>query len=171
MHTLRRIKNYLLFAAVISLILFTTSPAATQGLFPYFNPFLSAGYYGNPFYGYSVGPYIRTAINPVPLYSNYHGNPWATSSLVTPRPVYRNASATITLWNTTGTVNSLLIYNPTSLLGPSAAPVTPSPLLSLIAGSLLTAGADPLSTANPALFNYLANSFLLPSGLALYLFP
>ena len=169
MNTLKRIKHYLFFTIVVGSILFTISPAATQGLSPYLNPFLSAGFYGSPLYGYGFAPNVRTVFPA--SYSFSYGLPWTASTFVTPGPVYRNAAATISLWNTTGTVNSLLIYNPTSLLGTSTAPITPSPLLSLIAGTLLTAGADPLSTANPAFYNYLVNSFLLPSGLALYLFP
>ena len=169
MNTNKNFKNYLSFVIMIGLILFLSSSAYAQGIPPYFNPYL---FYGNPAYGYGFAPNIRTT-NPYLGYGTSFGAPWLASSLVPPAPVYRNAAATITLWLTTGhsAPSILLVYNPTTLIGPTAAPVTPSPLLSLIAGNLLTAGADPLSTANPAFFNYLVNSYLLPTGLALYAIP
>ena len=168
MISLKGVRAGISLALLIGLLFFLIAPSGAQGFSPYFNPL----YYGNPFYGYGAFPTIRTA-NPYLGNGVSFGPPWPASSFTPPAPIFRTAAATITLWLTTGhsAPSTLLVYNPTALIGPTAAPVTPSPLLSLIAGTLLTAGADPLSTANPAFFNYLVNSFLLPTGLAIYAIP
>lgn len=167
---LNKIKIYLSLILLSGLFLLPASISEAQGFYPFFNPFSYYGYNTN-FYGYGAFPSIRTS-NPYPGFAPAFGSPWLSASSALPSPVFRNAAATITLWLTTGHAPStLLIYNPTALIGPSAVPVTPSPLLSLIAGTLLTAGADPLSTANPAFFNYLVNTYLLPTGLAFYAIP
>ncbi|MGA1869782.1 MAG: hypothetical protein ACMUJM_14700 [bacterium] len=113
-------------------------------------------------------PTIRTT--PFTGYPGLLGAPLPPPVPIFPEPVVRNANITVTIWNTVGHTTYLLIYNPTLLIGPTAAPVTPSPLLSLLAGQLLVFGESALSTANPALYNYLVNTFLTPTGLAIYFF-
>ncbi|MGA1823746.1 MAG: hypothetical protein ACMUIP_03710 [bacterium] len=110
----------------------------------------------NPYFGYA--PFMPVLLPPpAPIF---------------PPPVVRTAATTITLWDTVGTANALIVYNPTALIGAPAPPVSPSPLLSLIAGVLLTPiGHSALSTTNPLFFNYLANTYLLPTGLGIYVFP
>lgn len=164
---LRQMKKLVLLTIVMGLMFFLSSPLGAQGFSPYFNPFL---YYGNPYYGFGFAPAIRTT-NPYLGYGTAFGAPWLTPSFTPPAPIFRSAAATITLWVTTGTANTLLIYNPTSLIGASAAPVTPSPLLSLIAGNLLVFGHSALSTTNPLFYNYLVNTYLLPTGLATFAIP
>ncbi len=113
-------------------------------------------------------PALRTT--PFMGFSGFLRSPLLPPVPAFPSPMVRRANTTITIWNTVGHTTYLLIYNPTLLLGPAAAPITPSPLLSLLAGQLLIFGESALSTANPALFNYLVNTYLLPTGLALYFF-
>lgn len=115
-------------------------------------------------------PAIRTS--PFQGYPGILGAPLPLPVPAIPEPVVRTAATTITLWSTVGTANALIVYNPTTLIGVPAPPVSPSPLLSLIAGVLLTPiGHSALSTTNPILFNYLVNSYLLPTGLGIYVFP
>ena len=151
---------------IITFILCLSTSAQAQALNPYFTP--PPPYAG--FYGYAGFPPIRTA---VPYgFGSAFGAPWLSPAFVSPIPSIRRPAATITLWSTVGTNSALIIYNPTALIGPSAVPVTPSPLLSLIAGALLAPlGHSALSTSNPAFYNYLVNTFLLPTGLAFYTFP
>ena len=116
-------------------------------------------------------PPIRP-VNPFLGYAPYRPVPFAPPAPIFPSPVVRTAATTITLWDTVGTANALIVYNPTALIGTPAPPVSPSPLLSLIAGVLLTpAGHSALSTTNPIFFNYLANTYLLPTGLGIYVLP
>jgi len=123
--------------------------------------------YPPPVSPYIVPPSIRTT--PFIPYPGVLPAPLPVP--VPPAPVVRSANQLITLWNTVGTASALIIYNPTLLIGTAAAPVTPSPLLSLIAGQLIAPfGHSALSTSNPAFYNYLVNTFLLPTGLSLFLF-
>ena len=115
-------------------------------------------------------PPVRT--NPWLGYSPFMPIPLPPPVPIPPQPVVRTAATTITLWDTVGTANALVVYNPTALIGTPAPPVSPSPLLSLISGVLLTPlGHSALSTTNPLFFNYLANTYLLPTGLGIYVLP
>ncbi|MGA1869796.1 MAG: hypothetical protein ACMUJM_14770 [bacterium] len=155
--------KWLMVLLIISIVVFLSASAGAQ-IFPsLINPLFPSA----PIYPYP--PAIRTS--PIVSYPGIPGIPFAPPLPVFPEPVVRTANLTITLWNTAGKTSTLIIYNPTLLIGLTAAPVTPSPLLSLIAGQLLVFGNSALSTVNPAFYNYLVNTYLLPTGLAIYVFP
>lgn len=163
--TNRRPIKYLFGFLLIFMVISFSAQIGAQFLpyspIPLYNP-LAPYLFGNPF----LQPYIR--INPFNGFGGLGRYPVLPPLATTPGPVVRRGNTTITIWNTVGKTTTLLIYNPTLLIGPTAAPVTPSPLLSLLAGQLLVFGESPLSTVNPFLFNYLVNTYLLPTGLSFF---
>lgn len=148
-----------LIGLLIISFIFLLSVSAKAQFFPYADPSILYG----PAY---FQPSIR--IDPFHSYTSIFSPPYISPIIAPPSPVIRTANATITLWLTVGKTSALLVYNPTALIGVPAPPVSPSPLLSLIAGLLTT---SELLTSNPIFFNYLANSYLLPTGLAFYVLP
>ena len=117
------------------------------------------------FFPYAPPP-IRT--RPFLGYPSSFALPFMSPVIAPPPPIVRSANATISLWYTAGTGTSLVLYNPSTLIGTPAPSVSPSPLLSTFAGLLIT---SELISSNPILFNYLANSYLLPTGLSFYAIP
>ncbi|MGA1823743.1 MAG: hypothetical protein ACMUIP_03695 [bacterium] len=144
---------------------FKISPRRLLGLVIIIVMFCFCSSVGAQFFPYAPPP-IRTA--PFLGYPGSFPLPFMPPVLAPPPPIVRSANATISLWYTAGTGTSLLIYNPTTLIGIPAPSVSPSPLLSTLAGLLIT---SELISSNPILFNYLANSYLLPTGLAFYAIP
>lgn len=90
-----------------------------------------------------------------------------------PKPVIRRAAATITILITQGPTQALLVYNPTILFGQSAPTIIPTALTlpALLGGNPLIFGSAPITSSNLAVFNYVANNLLLPSGIAFYIIP
>ncbi|MGA1869794.1 MAG: hypothetical protein ACMUJM_14760 [bacterium] len=131
-------------------------------------PFIGQAQFFTPYVSPSPFPPPPIRTTPFQVYDGTLQSPFLSPIFLPPVPVTRSANALITLWNTVGTANTLIVYNPTALIGVSAAPVTPSPLLSLIAGTLANTA---LLTSNPAFYNFLVNTYLLPTGLAIYAFP
>ncbi len=152
----------LLLINFLIILLICSSSVQGQLFFPYMYsfPFFS------PYYNFSFP--IR--LTPFQSYPGFLRAPTALPVPILPPPVVRRAATTITIWNTVGKTTVLIVYNPTLLIGPTSVPVTPSPLLSLLAGQLLVFGNSALSTVNPAFYNYLVNTYLLPTGLAIYVF-
>jgi len=152
---------------VLAVVLFCISSLAqAQWLYKYMYPYMYPFSLYSPYYSNNFPVPIR--FNPFQSYPGFFSIPSALPLPVFPPPVVRRAATTITIWNTVGKTTVLIVYNPTLLIGPTSVPVTPSPLLSLLAGQLLVFGGTPLSTVNPAFFNYLVNTYLLPTGLAIY---
>ena len=90
-----------------------------------------------------------------------------------PRPVIRQAAATISILITQGPTQALLVYNPTLLFGQSTPTIIPTALTlpALLGGNPLIFGSAPITSSNIAVFNYVANNLILPSGIALYIIP
>lgn len=94
-------------------------------------------------------------------------------SMPSPSPVIRQAAATISILITAGPTQALLVYNPTILFGASASAFVPTALTlpSLLSGKPLIFGTAPLTPTNLAIFNYVANSLILPSGISFFILP
>ncbi|MGA1869783.1 MAG: hypothetical protein ACMUJM_14705 [bacterium] len=137
-------------------------------------------YYGMPYL--SGNPIFHPAIR-VPTFGGiWPGANWSRGgprlAMPAPTPVIRHAAITITVLINNGPTSALLVYNPTILFGVSAPTIIPTALTStsltlpaLFSGKPLIFGSVPITASNLQILNFVANNFLLPSGIAFYILP
>ncbi len=139
-------------------------------------PFCGMPFYGIPF------PSIMPFFPPPAIRQPAFGGVWPElgwnrgnfrPALPAPAPVFRRAATTVTILISNGPTAALLVINPTALYGQSVPLIIPTAptLPALFSGKPLIFGSTPITSSNVQILNYIANTFLLPTGIAFYILP
>lgn len=149
--------------------------AQLPGTLP-FTSFLNTFNYGMPF-PYQI-PLFSPAIRQPPFGAGWPSLGWSRGdfrpAIPLPRPVFRRAATTVSVLITNGPTSAIFIINPTLLYGqtlPTVVLPTAPTLPALFSGKPLIFGSTPITSSNLAIFNFIANNFLLPSGIFFYILP